>query len=609
MAGSLELAAPAPPRPARDLQLIGPHAYYDLVRMARQGRTILFRTVFIAALAAVFTAVWFSYQRHSGAGLGGVRNRIAAFNADCVYTFFVLQNLAILTLAPVYFGGAIAHERESGTLEPLFTSALRDREIVLGMFAARVLHVGGLLLAGTPVLFLMLSQGGIEASQLLQNELNSGMLLFAVGSLCLMVSTLLRSAARCVLICHGIVLVPCLGCGFCLKGFPLVIDLKTRFTGAGPLALALAGIAALYAAILVPCLLVSIHALRPHELSPISARRERAARKPPRRDAELPVFIAPLSAYEIDFVGSRALPPVEDNALLWKERHLGRRCILLIPVWGFSFTVVSGWLLLPVLLLSLVQAARLNPMEGTLLVIPQGLGYALDAMFVLFLACFAIGVAFRAAGSVVCEKQGKTLDPLLLLPVSRRGILSAKWMGAALKGWPWIWLMSGTVLLGVATTTIHPSCAFLLLLTAVSVVCCVCSAGVLVSLLVATRLQANLVTALGLLGVGMIAGTSHCGGALVRCLWLSWWGVTAMALPDIASVMAAAVSLLVGSWLLWQLTCELFERTGRGRTAKDAQATWPVIKDDTTTSSSNFGRMCSALGALVRCCRSLCERQ
>jgi hypothetical protein len=198
-------------------RLLGPHFYFDLIRMSRKGRTALFRTLF---LVLVMGGIWTAYEKHQEdlerASLGeielledvrrdrrnhgprlqedfravpNVRNALARFNADCIYRWFLLQNIAILVLVPAYVGGAIAEERERGTLDLLFASALYDREILLGKLAARVVHLGGLLLAGLPIFSMMLVFGGVDMQLLLENWVNSALLLLAASSICLMIST------------------------------------------------------------------------------------------------------------------------------------------------------------------------------------------------------------------------------------------------------------------------------------------------------------------------------------------------------------------------------------------------------------------------------------
>ena len=70
-------------------------------------------------------------------------------------------------LGPAMVAGTIATERERRTIEYLFASSLSNAEIVLGKLAAKLLHVVYLILAGVPVLALVMLMGGIAPEALL----------------------------------------------------------------------------------------------------------------------------------------------------------------------------------------------------------------------------------------------------------------------------------------------------------------------------------------------------------------------------------------------------------------------------------------------------------
>ena len=72
-----------------------------------------------------------------------------------------MQLLAVAALGPAMAAGAIAQERERRTIEYLFASTLSNAEIVLGKLLARLMHVGSLVLAGMPILFIAMLMGGI----------------------------------------------------------------------------------------------------------------------------------------------------------------------------------------------------------------------------------------------------------------------------------------------------------------------------------------------------------------------------------------------------------------------------------------------------------------
>ena len=73
----------------------------------------------------------------------------------------------MLLLTPAYVAPAIAEEKERRTLEYLFTSDLRNREIVLGKLAVRLGHIVLYILAGLPILCLTMRFGGVSIERIL----------------------------------------------------------------------------------------------------------------------------------------------------------------------------------------------------------------------------------------------------------------------------------------------------------------------------------------------------------------------------------------------------------------------------------------------------------
>ena len=111
----------------------------------------------------LLVALAFVYAQHfpghdllalSGGGEWVSLEEQARFAHSFANTLLLAQNVAVLVLVPAFLAGAVAEEKEKKTLPLLFTTALTDREIVLGKMLGRLLHVGGVLLVGLPVLSL-----------------------------------------------------------------------------------------------------------------------------------------------------------------------------------------------------------------------------------------------------------------------------------------------------------------------------------------------------------------------------------------------------------------------------------------------------------------------
>jgi ABC-type Na+ efflux pump permease subunit len=167
------------------------------------------------------------------------------------------------------------------------------------------------------------------------------------------------------------------------------------------------------------------------------------------------------------------------------------------------------------------------------------------------LACLAIGVAYRAAGCVVREKQDRTLDLLLQIPVDRADILWAKWRGALFKGKWWYVLLLADLLIAALLGAFDPQELLWLLIGSHLLVFLVCSVGVLISVAARTRLQANMVMAVILLGIALTGAA---------------WAETGRNLPRDLSVLAFFVTVTavsLASLCIYGAASMLFERTGR----------------------------------------------
>jgi ABC-type transport system involved in multi-copper enzyme maturation permease subunit len=553
-------------------RLISPHAYYDVLRMARRGRTTLVRVCFLLVMLG---GIVYAYEQFGDLRSNiSERNRLARFNAGCVFTWFLLQNLAILVFTPAYVGGAIAEERERGTLDLLFTTGLYDREIVLGKLVARALHLCGLLLAGLPVLTLMLFWGGVDMELLLLNWLNSVLLLLAASSWCLLVSTLPLRSTVCVSASYATVLLPAVCCTAFGAGFPLVL----ADTTGGPSQLAPNSpvtAALVYGLPSALFLFLATMALRPldppqpnlEELVAWLETRRQAAIAAGRPELPVPPLLGgSAAAWEIGPLAD-PLPPVHDHALLWKERFTGTRSLLTRPE-------ILLMLIPPVAIamLFVVGSISINLQNATsfldgLRILSRTVGNPLRVLFGLCVACYAVGVAFRAAGSVVREKERAELDVLLMLPTDRSEILWAKALGALLKGWPWLALLAGNLIVGVALGTYHPVTAFCLLVCPWPIVMCLCTLGVLVSVVFRTSVQANLVMA----GLLLVAVTCPFGLAfeLLRGTTLLAFGLWDE--PDdgwgapltVGFMLLTLVTCFLCAVLFWALARFFFERTGR----------------------------------------------
>lgn len=551
--------------------LLGPHFYYDVVRLARRGRSTVLRVVYILALFVGLTVVYMDSpdtQRLSVNAFAQVSERFA-------YTLFIVQNAAIMVLTPAYLASAIAEEKERRTLELLFTTHLSNAEIVLGKLTSRIIHLMGFVLAGFPILSLIQFWGGIDMLLIAGNLVNTLLNIISLGSMCLLVSVLARTVAGAVMTCYAITLPAGFCCMASLRGFPFVLQ-DARSGGRGNVTVQDLGVLfVVHLIVSVGFLALAIAALRekepigpsplprpPRPLDPLSPRAGRARPTPnplgietepipTTTSAEMPAKKRRPEREVADlFAVPYTLPPVSDHPLLWKERFVGGpplffSPIVLVPALPFlvtGFAIMAFWF---VRSLWLSREEYERNLEAWRMI--------LKVFYYLFLGCYALGVAWRAGASIARERQQQTLEPLLLLPIERREILMAKLLGCLWRGWPWLVLLFGVIAFGTLVGVYHPFSAVLLTLAPWPMILFIAALGLLLSVGMRTVLRANLIMVLTPL-------------AMMWCSSISFetfaFAITMHAQPSdsyLAMAFAQELIYVAAAVLCWKIALAMFE--------------------------------------------------
>ena len=129
-----------------------------------------------------------------------------------------------------------------------------------------------------------------------------------------------------------------------------------------------------------------------------------------------------------------------ENALLWKELHVSGEFLTLS---------LTFWVLATALIMASFSTHK---------------GFELGLLPILLVGQFCLVVAYRASGGIATERQRHTLDDLLTLPVDRRDILKAKWVGSLLKGWGWTLMYLPILLVPAAADKLNPLSTLFLVL-------------------------------------------------------------------------------------------------------------------------------------------------
>jgi hypothetical protein len=123
------------------------------------------------------------------------------------------------------------------------------------------------------------------------------------------------------------------------------------------------------------------------------------------------------------------LPPVSDDALLWKERFVGRT-----PV---GASAVS---LLPIAVCFMVGLVSvLLVFEGPDRSLARERNHVVfGAVALICFSVYVLLVAYRIAGAIVLERERHTLEPLLTMPITPLELIHAKTTGALARHSAWL---------------------------------------------------------------------------------------------------------------------------------------------------------------------------
>lgn len=175
--------------------LFGPVFIYETVRVGRRKLTFILRTLYLVMLTFVLGIVFLNWLESIGAwpfyrnGGGIPSGQLAIYGETAFLTFAPIQYAVILLLTPAYVAGIIADEKERKTLEFLFATDLRNREIIFGKLAARLVTLGMYIIAGLPLLASLMLFGGIDPESLLGVYVGTILTMVTLASVSIFFST------------------------------------------------------------------------------------------------------------------------------------------------------------------------------------------------------------------------------------------------------------------------------------------------------------------------------------------------------------------------------------------------------------------------------------
>ena len=391
------------------MSLVGPLAAWELLRLGRSGALPKAR---VALALTMLVALGWAY--HSAVVRGGgesiaVASRVAE---NYLVAYLAVQTLAVVVLTPAVAAGAISDEKERGRLDFLRSSMLSPREIILGKYLGRVLHLLSILATGLPILALATLFGGVDLNLL------AAATLLTVTAVCALAAysvslAVRRATLRGVMVTAYLNLTWTTVLGLCCGWVPGVAGLSpvgatfylANVRNPSGLVWVYVGVAALVhfgVSVYYFCAAVA-------DLTAMSGDAPGTPSVP----------TPPVVAAEWRFV---PMMVGDDDPFAWRERHFAPRvtaglseaAVIWVTVGGAILAVLAAWFFFIALF------AR----KDESLVPPREIARLLTTGVTLFLSLL---LAVRTASSVAAERERDTLTPLLVLPVERRDILWAKW--------------------------------------------------------------------------------------------------------------------------------------------------------------------------------------
>jgi ABC-type transport system involved in multi-copper enzyme maturation permease subunit len=426
--------------------MFGPHFYYDLIRLARKPRNYYLRGAYLGALLIGW---WYVYE--GSQPLGDTINDFARLARNFTFALLGFQYAMILLLTPIYLAGTIVEERESRTLELLYQTQLTDRDILLGKFAARVVHLMFFTLMSLPMLAIISLWGGISVEFLLLHFAFSLLLILLVGSMCLWVSVTASRYTEAMMIAYTLEFAICYG------SMPIMM-VASQAGGVNWLASSAVELSFGLLLLALPMLAatwffywIALRALRRLRNMSWMKRAPTPPQRLPRAKAKP----------KLEHVRPRrrrhesASRPVPDNALLWKETEHTR--------YTADFPVNLVWAALGVVasmagtfaFLRLLNWAE--DLRNTMLV------FSVMAYVGMVGAVYLV-TAFQATSSVANERERNTLEFLLLLPIDRWEILFYKWVAPWVRNRQLVVAAFAIPLIGMLATMFPPRPALLMLI-------------------------------------------------------------------------------------------------------------------------------------------------
>ncbi len=420
--------------------MVGSVFNQEMLLSTRRSRWHYFRWLYAGLLVLEFVLYLFIVSVSQPSSGNGSFTALSIFSSEFTQFFCSQHFLLLLLITPILTAGAITDEKTRGTLQYLLVADLKSWEILLGKLFARSYQGILLFLVGLPLLCFtcgFLGRGYILIPIIILCTL---VLLFAIGSLSLLVSVWSKETRDAVIVVYALGLMIVLA--FLIPGVRGFLGGIEKFFGGNlslldPLSPAMAisdpgelwrrvlGFAVFWSGVGLICLTIAGFSLRWVYFRQLQARQKKPLIRLWRR------------------------PPVSNSPITWKERYVEGISPLGVlkrfPIWFgmlvvFAATILgSGWILIYRLpsgesVESLLERIVAGDLAGLLSVFssmrPSDSAFYQQGLVLLQITGFIVGV--RCSGTISKEREKGTWDSLLLTPLSTKEIVRGKLWGIAM---------------------------------------------------------------------------------------------------------------------------------------------------------------------------------
>jgi ABC-type transport system involved in multi-copper enzyme maturation permease subunit len=140
--------------------LLGPIFAKEFLKAARSRRYHIARVLYGGTLLLSLAIVWNIYNVRLAGRFRSLKE-MAQMADGLFHAISAVQYGAVIVFVPLFLCGSVAGEREEKTLDALFLTQLKDREIVWGKLASRILGLVLLLVGSVPFLSVLPLFGGV----------------------------------------------------------------------------------------------------------------------------------------------------------------------------------------------------------------------------------------------------------------------------------------------------------------------------------------------------------------------------------------------------------------------------------------------------------------